>query len=239
MRFEMTRSYCARLLARKGLLILLTLASGAVEPAETTDSVIVPFSSGLPGTALPPPWRIVTLPKPKHPTQYTLVADAGTVALRAESKASMASVVHPLSLDPANFAFISWRWKISNVLRKSDIHTKAGDDFPARVYVLFDYDVAKLSVLQRIRLFVARKFYGGEVPTAALCYVWDGKAPIGTTVWSPYTDRVRIIVVESGSPHRNRWRKIERNLVTDFRAAFGENPPAIGNLRRGCRKRHR
>ncbi len=217
-------------LACNGSLILLAFAGGAAESAETTDSAIAPFSAGSPGSAFPIPWRIVTLPKPKHSTQYTLVADEGTTVLRAQANAAMASLVHPLKLDPKNNPFISWRWKISNLLDKADISTKAGDDFPARVYVVFDYDVGKLSLLQRVKIFLARKLYGREVPSAALCYVWDGKAPAGTSVWSPYTDRVRVIVVDSGAANVNRWREAERDLVADFRSAFGEEPPEISGV---------
>jgi hypothetical protein len=217
--------HAARMLCNGGL-ILLALSAGA---AHCADSAITPFSVGSPGS-FPPPWHIVTLAKPKRPTQYALVADEGTIVLRAEAKASMASLVHPLRLDPNHLPFISWRWRISNTLDKADLRTKAGDDFPARVYVLFDYDVGKLSLLQRIRIFLARKLYGREVPAAALCYVWDGKAPVGTSAWSPYTDRVRVIVVESGSMNINRWREAERDLVADFRAAFGEAPPAISGV---------
>jgi len=217
-------------LACNGALILLALAGGAAQSAEPADAAISPFSAGSPGSALPTPWRLVTLPKPKQATQYTLVSDEGIIVLRAEAKASMASLVHPLKLDPKNHPFLSWHWKISNLLNKADISTKAGDDFPARVYVLFDYDTAKLSLLQRIKIFLARKLYGREVPAAALCYVWDSKAPVGTSVWSPFTDRVRVIVVESGAANVGRWREAERDVVADFRAAFGEEPPAISGV---------
>ena len=219
-----------RRLACNGSLALLVLAGGAAESAVTADSDIAPFSVGAPGPTLPAPWRLVTLPKPKRPTQYTLVADEGSIVLRAEANASMASLVHALKVDPKDLPFIKWRWKISNLLSKADISTKAGDDFPARVYVLFDYDVGKLSLLQRIKIFLARKLYGTEVPAAALCYVWDGNAPVGTSAWSPYTDRVRVIVVESGAANVGRWGEAERDLVADFRAAFGEEPPAISGV---------
>ncbi len=217
-------------LACNGSLFLLVLAGGTMASADTADFAIAPFSAGSPGSAFPTPWRIVTLPKPKRPTQYTLITDEGTIILRAQANAAMASLVHPLKLDPKNLPFITWRWKISNILNKADISTKAGDDFPARVYVLFDYDIGKLSLPQRIKIFLARKLYAMEVPGAALCYVWDGKAPVGTSAWSPYTDRVRVIVVESGAANVGRWREAERDLVADFRAAFGEDPPAISGV---------
>ena len=216
-----------RRLACGSSLALLALASGE---AQSADSNIAPFSAGSPGSTLPAPWRRVTLPGGKSPTQYTLVSDEGAVVLRAQADASMASLVHPLKVDPKKLPFISWRWRISNLLNKADIGTKAGDDFPARVYVLFDYDIGKLSLPQRLKIFLARKLYGIEVPAAALCYVWDGKAPVGTSVWSPYTDRVRVLVVESGSANVGRWRGAQRDLVADFRAAFGEDPPVISGV---------
>jgi len=212
-------------------LIALALFCGSLAGAAAeTDSAITPFSAGSPGAKLPAPWRISTLPSVKRATQYSLVADDATVVLRAVADASMASVMHPLKLDPKAAPFLTWRWKIGNILRNSDISSKAGDDFPARVYVLFDYDTSKLSILQRAKIYFARSRYGEDVPAAALCYVWDGKAPVGTSVWSPYTDRVRVIVVESGSANLNRWREEQRDVVADFRAAFGEDPPAISGV---------
>jgi hypothetical protein len=223
-------SLALKRLACRGSLILLALSGGMAAAADDPDSGITPFSTALPGAPLPPPWRIATLPKPMRATQYALVVDEGTVVLRAEANASMASVMHALRIDPRKNQFISWRWKIGSVLHKSDIRMKAGDDFPARVYVLFDYDASRLSILQRAKIFLARKLYGKDVPAAALCYVWDGKAAIGTSAWSPYTDRVRVIVVESGTANVNRWQEEERDIVADFRAAFSEDPPAISGV---------
>ena len=208
----------------------MALAGALAAAVEPTESAVTAFSSASPGTTLPAPWRIATLPNVKRATRYSLVTDDGAVVLRAEAEASMASVIHPLKLAPKDSAFIAWRWKVSNILKKSDLRSKAGDDFPARVYVFFDYDIGKLSMLQRAKLYMARSRYGKDVPAAALCYVWDGKAPVDTSVWSPYTDRVRVIVVESGTANLNRWREVQRDVAADFRAAFGEDPPAVSGV---------
>ena len=208
----------------------LIFALASSELAAASGFAVTPFSTAMPGTALPAPWRLSLLPNVKRATQYDLVADAGTVVLRAQADASMASVVHPLHLDARSFPVIAWRWKIGNVLQKSALGSKAGDDFPARVYVLFDYDVGRLSLFERAKIYLARRRYGPEIPAAALCYVWDSKGPVGASLWSPYTDRVRVVVVESGSRHLNQWRDEQRDLAADFRAAFGENPPAISGV---------
>jgi hypothetical protein len=57
--------------------------------------------------------------------------------------------------------------------------------------------------------------------------VWDARLPPGTVLASPYTPRVRIIVVDSGPEQVGRWRAVERDLEADFRTAFGEGAPPL------------
>lgn len=212
------------------VVLLLFVLGGTPAPAAGDPPPVAPFSTANPGAALPSPWRLATLPNIRNATRFALVNDDDAVVLRADASASMASIVHPLKLDAKRFPILSWRWKVANVLANADIRKKAGDDYPARVYVMFDYDSGRLSLIQRMKMAIARKRYGTDIPTAALCYVWDGKASAGTSVWSAYTDRVRMIVVESGTGNLNRWRSVERDIVADYRAAFGEDPPAISGV---------
>ena len=95
----------------------------------------------------------------------------------------------------------------------------AGDDFPARVYVMFDYPLEKLSFADRIKLRLARALHDPNLPAATLCYVWDGKATAGTIAPSAYTNRVRLIVVESGASRVKQWLSVERDVAADFKAA--------------------
>jgi hypothetical protein len=74
------------------------------------------------------------------------------------------------------------------------------------------------------------------VPTAALCYVWDNHHPVGTSQWNPYTDRVRMIVLESGSARAGGWVEERRDLERDFRTWFPESShpvPAITGVAAG------
>jgi hypothetical protein len=214
-----------------GFAALLLAVAGSLSCAANAAEapVLAPFSAAAPGASLPAPWKVTTLPGISRHTRYTLVRDGDAVVLRADAEASMAGVAHPLKLDVRAHPVIEWRWKILNLLTKSDIATKGGDDFPARVYVLFDYDIRKLPFSVRARIRLAR-LYGADVPLAALCYVWDGKAAAGTSVWSAYTDRVRMIVAESGDANLGNWVTIRRDVAADFRAAFGEEPPAISGV---------
>ena len=110
------------------------------------------------------------------------------------------------------------------------MNTKAGDDYAARLYVLFDYDSAKLPLGTRLKIKLAKILYGVDVPAAALNYVWDNRHPIGTLQANAYTDRVRMLVVESGAAHVNEWRSETRDVAADFRAAFGEQTPAVVSI---------
>lgn len=163
----------------------------------------------------------------KKPTHYTLVNDGGTTVLRAESAAAASGLIHPVRVNPVEHPILRWRWKISTILKTSDIRLKKGDDYPARLYVMFDYPLEKLSFAERMKLRMARALHDSNLPTATLCYLWDGKAPAGTMVASSYTDRVRLVVVESGASRVNQWLAIERDVAADFKAAFGSDAPAV------------
>ena len=45
-----------------------------------------------------------------------------------------------------------------------------------------------------------------------------------------YTDRVQMIVVRSGNAAANQWVSEERNVLEDYRRAFGEEPPLVSGV---------
>jgi len=61
------------------------------------------------------------------------------------------------------------------------------------------------------KMKLAKLVYGADLPAAAICYVWDNHQPIGTNAWNPYTDRLRMVVLESGNARAGEW--------------VGESPP--------------
>lgn len=203
----------------------LLLAGSLAASAATTE--LTPFSAAAPGQAVPAPWTHTAIHGVERRTEYRLVDDDGTSVLRADAQGSASALVHEVSFPAAAAALLEWRWKVNRVLKSGDGTTKEGDDYAARVYVMFDYPLAKLTFADRLRLRLARALYGPDVPAAALCYVWDARLPAGTIIASPYTSRVRIVVVDSGAEHAGRWRVVQRDPGADFRRAYGEEPPGI------------
>lgn len=177
-----------------------------------------PFSAAAPGAPLPAGWRPLTLPRIAAP-EVALVEDGGVTVLRLRAAAAAGTVAHDLDADPAATPTLSWRWKVDRVVARANLAEKGGDDFAARVYVFFDVPVESLPLGARVKSAVARAIWGEKLPTAAICYVWDNRHPPGTGAWNPYTDRVRTVVLRSGSP--GAWAAESRDLAADFRAAFG------------------
>jgi hypothetical protein len=211
---------------RAATLFVVLFFSAAISHA-TEFLALTPFSTSPAGTPVPSQWREVTMKKIPAHTRYSLVQDGSSVVLRADANASMSSLRHRVDVDPIHMPTLHWRWKIENLIAKSALGRKDGDDFPARVYVFFDYPIERLSLLERMKLKLARSLYGDDLPLAVLCYVWDQQAAVNTIAPSPYTDRVRMIVAESGATRLNQWVEVSRNIEQDFRAAFGEAAPRV------------
>ncbi len=210
-------------------LLLAALASVLAIAAGETETALR-FSAARAGAALPAGWQPLAANASTPQTRYTLVDDTGTTVLRAEAKAAGSGLIHRLQVDPAQQPWLRWRWKVSTLIEQADLRRKDGDDFPARLYVMFDYPLERLPFLERSKLRIARALFDAQLPAATLCYVWDGKAAVGTIAPSAYSNRVRLIVVESGAARLGRWVDFERNLMEDFQAAFGEQAPAVSAI---------
>ncbi len=180
---------------------------------------MTPFSAAAVG-APTAPWRVAALPSSagKPATQFEVVDDAGTHVLRVQADKSYANLVHPWS---GTVRALRWRWRLDKPLLRADLRTKAGDDVPLKVCVLFDMPTDKLPTSERFQLSIARGLSAERLPSATLCYVWDHSLPAGTQLPNAYTRRVRYIVVESGESHLHQWVSHQRDVAADFAAAFG------------------
>lgn len=154
----------------------------------------------------------------------------GSIAIEARSERSASGLVVPLDLDPAEFRYIQWEWKIDEVLQKGDLTKKDGDDYAARIYITFDYDKSNLGFRDRTRYFFIRTFTSFDVPLRAINYIWANKADKGTVAPSPYTDWVRLIAVQSGNENAGKWVVEKQDILEDYRNAFGEDPPRISGI---------
>jgi len=93
---------------------------------------------------------------------------------------------------------------VENVLSGIDERAKAGDDYPARIYV-----VAK----------------GGLAfwKTRALTYVWASNEPVGSMWSNAFTANAHMIAVQSGAKGLGKMTMEKRNIRDDWMLAFGED----------------
>ncbi|MEO8141223.1 MAG: DUF3047 domain-containing protein [Sphingomicrobium sp.] len=174
--------------------------------------------------ALPAPWRVVQIDKKTKATTYRIATVAGVPAVEARANASMALFARPLSVNLAATPILCWRWLVDAPVARGDMTRKSGDDYAARLYVAFDMPDSAMSAGTRFKLGIARRLFGGNVPDAALNYVWDNRNPAGTRRKSPYTDRAELIVAETGSARAGTWVTERVDVAADFAVAFGNRP---------------
>ena len=188
------------------------------------------FSAATVGQKLPDGWKPLTFKKIEKHTTYTLVRDNDMVVVKAVAEASASGLTRETKINPKEYPIVQWRWKVMNILKKGDVHRKEGDDYPARIYITFEYDPSRLSFFAKRKYEAIRLLYGEYPPLAAINYIWESKASVGTMVPNPYTDRVVMFVVESGSAKLDQWVNEERNIYEDYKKAFKEEPPMISGV---------
>ena len=205
-------------LAATALLFGAALAPQAAR-AEGANA-LTPFSAAQ-GEVPPPPWHFATLPR-KTPTRFELVTLEGRRVLKVQADASYGLLEHRVQVPLTASTVLSWRWRVDTFVQGADLRTREGDDGAAKLCVFFDLPADRLPLGARTRLALARSVSGEDVPSEALCYVWDGKEPKGTSLVNAFTDRMRMEVVESGpSATPGAWLSEHRNLLADYRRAFG------------------
>lgn len=207
----------------------LLCASAASTDDSPTVLEIGRFSGSRPGSPETDGWKPLTFKKVPKRTVYELVVDGGAVVVKATSEGAASGLTKAVKIDPSVFPIVHWRWKIHNLLARSDVTRKSGDDYPARLYITFEYDAAKVSFGKKLKYKAGQALFG-DIPIAALNYIWDTKAAVGTVVDNAYTDFAKMIVVESGEAKVGGWIEESRNVYEDYKRAFGEDPPMINGV---------
>ena len=143
-------------------------------------------------------------------TDYSLVKENGRTVVKAHSKTAASGLIKKIDLDPRRFRYLKWSWKVAGIIPNGDERTKAGDDYAARVYVVFP----------------GRFFW----QTRAINYIWANRLPRGASIPNAYTGNARMVAVESGNARVGQWISEERDILADYRRLFGEEPRQIGAI---------
>ena len=131
--------------AGTALILALLLASPALMAQE---ALLQPFSTM---SSLSDGWEPLEFPRIDRHTRYELVTEDGVQVVKATADNSASGLIARLSLEPGDSLILRWQWKVSNVFDKGDARTKAGDDYPARIYVAFEFQPDKAGFFERAK----------------------------------------------------------------------------------------
>src|SRR3546814_9177930 len=141
-------------------------------------------------------------------TDYDRTKLDGVAAIRAVGRDSASGLYRDVRYQVAEHPGLAWTWRVDQLQQTADIRIKEREDFAAAIFLIF----GRPSMFNR------------DVPT--LAYVWTSeRLPENAIIDSPYhPGSVRSIVVRSGGERLGAWREERRNVLADFRRAFGEEP---------------
>ena len=187
----------------------------------------IPRFSTTQAGALPAGWQQVPLSRAKKETEYSTVVDQGVVVLKATSHNTASLMGFRADFDPRAFPLLSWRWKVIQGIPAAETQNRAREDAPVRLMVSFSGDTRKLGVLDRAAASFAESVSGQALPYAELMYIWGSKVAVDSITTSSLTSRIRMLAVAADDQGLGRWHTYTRNLVEDFRRAFGEEPGRV------------
>jgi hypothetical protein len=188
------------------LIILLTIpsflrAENFGIPAEC-EIIIDDFADGI-----KPGWTSKSF---KGKTEYTWVNEDGKTYIKATSKNAASGLIYKIEYDPQKYSYITWQWKVDNIIAAGDALQKSGDDYGARIYVVFS------------------SFFFWN--TKAINYIWANKLPKNQAVPNPYTSNDIMISVESGPANTGKWITETRNVYEDYIRFFGKKPSKVSAI---------
>jgi len=190
-------------------------------------------SAGAAGIRLSTPgsadWRPLAFRGIETQTRYSLESSEGVETVRAESNCGASGLV--LRLDAIRLdrtPLLRWRWRVDHGLDLREEQTKAGDDFAARVYLMFAFDESRASAFQKLRHRLATLIYGDDIPGSALNFVWTSRLPVGSVWDNPFESSAKMIALAQGEDPD--WRTETVDVVARYRELFGAKPPPLLGL---------
>lgn len=204
-----------------------TSASGAEAPLPAQ---VMPFSVATPGTQAPAGWRHYILRRDRPQTRYAVVRDGPRRVLHAHAAAAATGLQCPVSIEPVAGARLRFSWRVTQMHDDATVARGEVDDSPARIVLAFDGDDARLPLRERLFFDQVELFTGQRLPYATLMYVWDRHLPTESVIQNHRTSRIRYLTVEHGQARLGAWLAYERDVVADYRRAFGEAPRRISSV---------
>jgi Protein of unknown function (DUF3047) len=147
--------------------------------------------------------------------QLELVQDDGKRALRMRSDQASFSLQKKIRISLQTSPFLVWNWKVSELPKGGDFRRSGTDDQAAQLIIAFS-------------------------SSHFLSYVWDSTAPKGLigSASAPLFKKIFAVVLQSGTQGLGTWISERRNLIDDYKQAYGEEPEVIEGVRIQINSQH-
>jgi len=147
--------------------------------------------------------------------QLQLVQDSGKQALQMRSDQASFALQKKVRIGLQELPYLVWQWKVTELPKGGDFRRSRTDDQAAQLIVAFS-------------------------SSQFLAYIWDSTAPKGTlaSAPAPLFKKIFAMVMQSGTPGLGTWITERRNVLEDYKQAFGEEPEALEGIRIQINSQH-
>jgi len=160
---------------------------------------------------LPSDWQI----KVNHGKPELSVCANAESCLHLKSVRSSFALEHSVDVDLAQMPYLTWNWKVAQLPPGADFRHARSDDQAAQVLVAFQ-------------------------DRRVITYIWDSTAPKGlvASAPAPLFKKIFAVVMQSGTQNIGTWITEHRNMIDDYKQAYGEAPEALEGVRIQINSQH-
>ena len=144
-------------------------------------------------------------------TQYSIKDEKQKFYLQAESNQSASALYKKIKVNVNETPYLNWSWRVDQALPKLNEKAKNGDDYAARIYVVFKTGYTPLSA-------------------KALNYVWSSNDKPDTHWPNAYTEKAIMIPLRSNQDEAQNWQHEKVNIKEDLMKHFGKTPKHIDGI---------
>ncbi len=147
----------------------------------------------------------------ENETDYSFIKEENSYVLQAKSESSASAYYKKIEINPEITPYLNWSWRIDKPLPALNELEKAGDDYAARVYVVFKTGITPLSA-------------------KAINYVWTSQESKFTSWPNPFTDKAIMIPLRTKNNSVGKWMHEKVNIKQDIRTHFDKLPNHISGV---------
>ena len=133
----------------------------------------------------------------KESTHYSIKRVQDNYVLHASANMSASALYKRIKINLRETPFLNWSWSINSNLPALNEQTKDGDDYAARIYVLFKTGVTPWS-------------------TRALNYIWSSNAKPPEKWPNAFTNKAVMIPLRTRNDKAGKWHLEKVNVRADM-----------------------